>query len=355
MQSIKLYDYLKEKCPSLLGEEARYYPTFWIYNGHLQTAYAAFANFEDVHLIDYERKFVSTPDGGQIAVDWTPPLSEKVFDNTPTLVMLHGLTGGSHESYIRCLLEELTKPPHNYRAVVVNFRGCSESFVTSPKLYSAGATEDLRVALNYIKESIPGAPLMAVGFSLGANLLVKYLGEEGDKTPLIGAASVANPFDLLCGNRALERSYLGERVYSAAMADNLKKGYIRHLDVMKQDDRIHIESVLSSKTIREFDDRMTRISFGYDTVDDYYRDASSAQYVTRVKIPLLCLNAEDDPIVSAQSIPYDECKFNPYVILATTSFGGHLGWFEGFLNPYRWCIKPLSEYCVAIIETIEKS
>src|SRR5947199_9921915 len=80
---------------------------------------------------------------------------------------------GSHESYIRCLLEKLTKSPYNYRAVVINFRGCSQSFITSPRLYSAGVTDDVRVALNYIKEHIPTAPLMAIGFSLGANVLIK--------------------------------------------------------------------------------------------------------------------------------------------------------------------------------------
>ncbi|CAG8530393.1 16135_t:CDS:2, partial [Acaulospora morrowiae] len=176
VKKIQLFEYLSSKCPSLVGEHARYYPTPWIGNGHAQTLYAS--------------KLVKTPDGGQIAVDWTPPMSQKPIDDTPTVVVLHGLTGGSHESYIRCLLEVLTNPPHNYRAVVINFRGCSESHITSPKLYSAASTNDLRTVLRYIQEIIPDSSLIAIGFSMGANILVKYLGEEGDKTPLIAAASV---------------------------------------------------------------------------------------------------------------------------------------------------------------------
>ncbi|CAG8672151.1 16528_t:CDS:2, partial [Racocetra fulgida] len=97
-EEIKLLDYISEKCPSLVGKNAVYYPTLWLPSGHLQSAYAAFANFEGIHLINYERKFVETPDGGQIAVDWTPPISQKPFDNTPTIVVLHGLTGGEKRS-----------------------------------------------------------------------------------------------------------------------------------------------------------------------------------------------------------------------------------------------------------------
>jgi uncharacterized protein len=110
------------------------------------------------------------------------------------------------------------------------------------------------------------------------------------------------------------------------------------------------KQINQATTLREFDSRLTAVSFGYETVDQYYRDASSAQYITRVKIPLLCLNAEDDPIASQEYIPYDECIYNPNIILATTYYGGHLGWFTNWWKPTRWCIKPLSEWCIAILE-----
>ncbi|CAG8803530.1 15943_t:CDS:2, partial [Gigaspora margarita] len=344
----KLLDYISKKCPSLIGKNAVYYPTIWLSNGHLQTVYAAYANFDGIHLINYERQLVETPDGGQIAVDWTPPISQKPFDNTPTIVVLHGLTGGSHESYIRCLLEVLINPPHNYRAVVINFRGCAESQITSPRLYSAGVTDDLRTCLRYVQKCIPDSPLIAVGFSMGANVL--YLGEEGENTPLIAAVSVGNPFDLVGGSRALERTYLGKYAYSPTMATNLKNCLKRHEHIMKQDKKIDISHGMSSRSVREFDSRITSKCFAYETVDHYYRDASSYFYVTKVRVPLLCLNAEDDPIVPAECLPFDEAIYNPYCILATTYGGGHLGWFTGFRSPTRWCIKPLSEFCIAILE-----
>ena len=80
---------------------------------------------------------------------------------------------GSHESYIRCLLEILVNPPHNYRAVVINFRGCAETDITSPRLYSAGVTDDTRLAIRYIRKCIPDALLLGIGFSMGANILLK--------------------------------------------------------------------------------------------------------------------------------------------------------------------------------------
>jgi predicted alpha/beta-fold hydrolase len=114
------------------------------------------------------------PDGGQVSLDWTPPLAQKPIDNTPTLVLLHGLTGGSHESYIRGLLEVVTRPPFNYRGVVFNARGCANTELTTPQLFNGAYTEDLRRVLKHIVNVLPeGTPLIGIGYSLGSNILVK--------------------------------------------------------------------------------------------------------------------------------------------------------------------------------------
>lgn len=107
---------------------------------------------------------------------------------------------------------------------------------------------------------------------------------------------------------------------------------------------------MASQTIRQFDDACTRRIFGYTTVNNYYRDASSCRFIEHVRVPLLCFNALDDPIAVEESIPYDEIKINPYVVLATTDKGGHLGWFEHSWQPTRWIVKPLAEFIVAMFE-----
>jgi predicted alpha/beta-fold hydrolase len=114
------------------------------------------------------------------------------------------------------------------------------------------------------------------------------------------------------------------------------------------------EEVMAAKTIREFDDACTRKMFNYTTVNNYYRDASSCRFIEHVKIPLLCMNALDDPIAAASCIPYDEIKINPYIVLATTDYGGHLGWFEHTRKPTRWMVKPLSEFIVAMFHLKKK-
>ncbi|OBZ89130.1 hypothetical protein A0J61_02831 [Choanephora cucurbitarum] len=352
---VSLTDFIAESCPSLVGPEAVYHPTTYLFNGHLQTGYAAYYNYAPtVNAVHYEREIIHTPDGGAVALDWAPTKEGLEKDQTPTLVVLHGLTGGSHESYIRCLLEVLTFPPFNYRAVVMNCRGCADSELASPQMYSGGYTDDLRVALKHIQKRLaPGTPLVGIGFSLGSNILVKYLGEERENTPFKAAVSVANPFDFKSAMERLHSTYIGRKVYSTAMANNLKKTYFRHKDIITKGGKVDNEKIMAAQTIRDFDDACTRRMFGFSTVDNYYRDASSCRFVEHVKVPLLCMNALDDPIASAECIPYDEIKVNPHVVLATTDYGGHLGWFENNKNPTRWMVKPLAEFITAMFQAYD--
>lgn len=117
---------------------------------------------------------------------------------------------------------------------------------------------------------------------------------------------------------------------------------------------IDVTQVLAAKTIREYDDAYTKKMFNYSTVDNYYRDASCCRVIEHVRIPLLCINALDDPISSLPCIPFDEIMINPYVVLALTQYGGHLGWFEHAYRPSRWVDKPLAEYIVAMFQAYDQ-
>ncbi|CAO3637922.1 unnamed protein product [Cunninghamella blakesleeana] len=352
--TLPLPEYILNNCPSLDGSKSYYYPTPYLFNGHLQTAYASIYKEKSSHFT-YERELLPLEDGGQVALDWTVTESKPKIDqdNTPILVVLHGLTGGSHESYIHGLLEKLVQAPYNLRGVVMNARGCGNSEVTTPRLFTGAWTHDIRYVLQYIKKQIaPGTPMIGIGFSLGSNILVKYLGEEQENTPLQAAISVGNPFDFMASNAALDASYFRRNLYSKTMAGNLIRLYDRH-PIMKKHTGVIPELVYTSKTIREFDSNCTSKVFGYSTVNNYYRDASSARFIEHVRIPLLCVNALDDPISPLSSIPYDEIKINPYVVLATTDYGGHLGWFTNAFSPTRWVDQPLAEFVYAMTK-IEK-
>lgn len=136
-----------------------------------------------------------------------------------------GLTGGSHESYVRNVLAVVTRPVSEgglgWRAAVINSRGCANSAVTSPQLYSGEVTDDLRCAIAFLSHMAPDAPMYGVGFSLGANQQAKFVGEEGPDCPYNGAVVLGAPFDFVKGHVALSSSWL-RSIYSRAMAKNLK-------------------------------------------------------------------------------------------------------------------------------------
>ncbi|RKP26823.1 Alpha/Beta hydrolase protein [Syncephalis pseudoplumigaleata] len=359
-----LLSYLTPRCPSLFGPKAHFRSTPWLANGHFQTAWAAYGSINDAYPIVYERELLDLPDGGQVALDWTPSRPTPDTAAMPIFIVVTGLTGGSQEDYVRSLLTRLTlahvaDDEHGThapvcRGVVMNFRGCANTRITTPRLYCGAWTDDLRYVVSYIREQCPDAELGAAGFSLGSNVLVKYLGEEGEACPFKFAMSISNPFDFLAGSLALERGLLGRTIYSPQLCKNLQQVYLTHYDQLKLDPRLDAEKIMKAKTIREFDRYATSVLFGYDTVDDYYRDASSSRWITRVRVPLLCLNACDDPVTSIEGAPYDEIRINPFVIIATTSCGGHIGWFENMLRPRRWSDKPLSEFARAMFAVSER-
>ncbi|KAG6333128.1 hypothetical protein ID866_5955 [Astraeus odoratus] len=226
---------------------------------------------------------------------------------------MHGLTGGSYESYVRAILSPSCLPTSEgglgYRAIVVNFRGCAGVPVTSPQLYSAGHTDDLRQAVFYISALFPDAPLLGLGFSL-------------DQPAFL---------------HVLNSSYVGTHVYSKGMGQNLVNMLRKNLDAFSQYPGHDVTAAalaataLNRPTIDMFDDTFTKIGGGssppwpFASASEYYEYAASHKVLGEVRIPFLAINAADDPVV--QDVPMD-AKGNEFVIMTLTSHGGHLGWFE---------------------------
>jgi predicted alpha/beta-fold hydrolase len=392
----------------------RYLPTPWLslplLSGHLQTVLTAKASpyWLQTPYVTYKRElFPVTPASahtlpGQVALDWAvlgkarqrtaqPMEWQNAFtDTTPTVIVCHGLAGGSSEHYVKNTIFALSQPPFNFRCVVFNARGCGGTELLSPQLYCGAYTEDLRQVVIELHARLPNAPLLAVGFSLGANILTKFLGEEGlagRLAPFNAAIAVANPFDFLHGARHLDSNIIQRNLYSRTLASNLIRLFKTHMHVLDRDgsrqrqmnssspqtvsfdaseemdvpaedgpllastpplprsEQWDLKEVFNSPTLREFDKRLTRIVFGYATVDDYYRDASSARFVKFIHTPTLFINALDDPISSPQAIPYDECSVNPFVTLLTTPTGGHsMDHFTGICQVNSWSAKVIAAF-----------
>ncbi|KAK0619332.1 Alpha/Beta hydrolase protein [Immersiella caudata] len=335
-----------------------------LFNGHLQTMWTAVK--DEGPPIYYRRRIFDANHktyNGTFAVDFAvnqhedvdeklPPrtacFSEEEFsqvasdDSRPMLIVLHGLSGGSYEEYLRHAIAPLVLNDGGWEVCVVNARGCANSEVTSGVLFNARATWDVRQIVSWAKETFPNRPLFAMGFSLGANILTNYVGEEGANCPLKAAISVGNPFDLEASNKALTRSTLGHHIYQRVMGTNMKKLIAKHKDAVLKYTNLDYDQIQQITRLHEFDREVQTVTWGYPTETAYYRDASSSDAVLAIKIPFFILAAEDDPIAVQEAIPYQEIRLNPYTVLCASSLGGHLSWFE--IGGGRWHARPICNF-----------
>ncbi|KAI0019661.1 AB-hydrolase YheT [Xylariomycetidae sp. FL0641] len=336
-----------------------------LFNGHLQTVWTATkAHGPPIH---YKRKIFEADHetfNGSFAVDFAtetfaddeadpslPPRTAYLSpvelhkmgsdDSRPMLVVLHGLSGGSHEIYLRYAIAPLIEGGE-WEACVVNSRGCARSKITTGLLYNARATWDTRQVVRWLRRTYPNRPLFGLGFSLGACILTNYLGEEGSDCQLKGAVAVANPWNLEIGSKWLKSTFIGHEVYQTALGSSLKKLANRHKEEIEKYTNVDMSNLFEIKYLYEFDRAYQCPTWGYPTEDAYYRDASSVDALLNVRVPLLAINAVDDPIATYLALPEAEAQQNPYTVLCTTSLGGHLGWFE--IGGGRWHTKPICNF-----------
>ncbi|KDO34534.1 hypothetical protein SPRG_00597 [Saprolegnia parasitica CBS 223.65] len=342
-------------CPRL---RAPYHPTWYLFNGHLQTLAVAAEN--DEPRVEYRRELFSLSDGGVLSLDWATgaasvPASPSInAHNKPTVLILHGLAGGSHEKYVRSGVVALIQ--NGWRVVVMNARGCGKTKLATPKLFCAAYTQDVREVVAYLRAAhVPTSVLLGVGYSLGANILTKFVGEESDRCLLTAAVAVGNPYCLTTSSHHLMGSWLNRLTYNNIMTKNLIDVVFRQTnahEVFQDHPIVDLDHLRSATNLREYDDRFTRLVFGYETVSDFYRQGSSVHYIKHIAIPTLFLSAYDDPICVQQGIPYDDCAANPNIVLAVTHGGGHLGFYEG---PDRvpWSPQVVAEYCNAVFRLVQ--
>jgi hypothetical protein len=273
-------------------------------------------------------------DGGHVTLDWPLERSEALPEDAPLLLLLSGIAGGSADSYVQHMVVDARRA--GYRAVAFNSRGCAGGPITVPQFYSASWTGDLREVVPLLRARHPSAPFFACGWSLGANILVNFLGEEGAKghPPILqGAVSLCNPFDLVTCDAALESTFMG-RIYSRSMGAGLRRVFAPHAALFAEHPSVDASGTAAAQSVRQFDECMTRRTFGFDSVDAYYRASGSRYRLSHVNTPLLCVQAADDPIAVDQAVPREEIANNPHAALIVTPSGGHLGWIAAEGDPF---------------------
>uniref|UniRef100_A0A803L054 Serine aminopeptidase S33 domain-containing protein n=1 Tax=Chenopodium quinoa TaxID=63459 RepID=A0A803L054_CHEQI len=277
------------------------------------------------------RQMFRLSDGGTVALDWlmsSDVMGHAVYidnvipkdDKTPIVLVIPGLTSDSNSPYLKHLVYNTAKCGWN--VVVSNHRGLGGVSVTSDCFYNAGWTDDVRIIIHHLHREYPSAPLFVVGTSIGANVLVKFLGEDGENIPIAGAVAICSPWDLLIGDRFIGRR-LVQKLYDRALTIGLQ-GYAQ-LHQPRYSRLANWEGIVK-------------------TVDTYYRRNSSTNYVDKVAVPLLCISALDDPVCTKEAIPWDECRLNKNIVLATAQHGGHLAFFEGITASSLWWVRAVTEF-----------
>lgn len=341
----QLYHEVISKCTLLHG---RYMSTPWLSSPHLQTTFLRF--FGRPPVFDYRREIFNTDDGGIVALDWLARsdvmekenmANDEVHQDSkmPIVIVIPGLTSDSDSVYIKHLTFYMAK--RGWNVVVSNHRGLGGVPLTTDFFYNGGWTADLRKVVKHIRSQNPDVPLFVVGTSLGANMMVKYLGEDGDDILIDGAAAVCCPWDLLLCDRFIGRNVV-QRFYDKALGAGLKRYAKKHQQFFTR--LSDWDGIEKARRVREFDTSGTCRVGKFDTADIYYRESSCVGYVRCIKVPLLCISALDDPVCTKEAIIWDECRANKNVILATTQHGGHLGYFDGMDAKGVWWVRAVDEY-----------
>ncbi|KAJ7155022.1 hypothetical protein C8R46DRAFT_1296066, partial [Mycena filopes] len=282
------------------------------------------------------------------------------------------LAAGSYEPYIRAILSPASKKVKDgglgYRVVVVNGRGSAGVPVSSPRLYTAGHTDDFRQALGLqgvitqfgLLRHYPRAPLLGVGFSMGAGILIKYLAEEGSASRLVSGCALACTWDNVLNSNLLESTFFTRNVWARGMGTNwynLLKGSEKSLRAFPDHPFVRALPLGLARRhprLSQFDQEFTRRVggpepvFPFPDVNAFYRWTSSDAVLKDVKTPLLAINSTDDPLVRA--IPSDGGG-NPYVVIGRSRIGGHLGWFKA--GGGRWVTQPVLEWLRMTAEEVE--
>jgi predicted alpha/beta-fold hydrolase len=299
-------------------------PARWLANPHAQTVAGRYLRRRTgVH---YRRERLETPDGDFLDLDFASVRGVEVPAGAPLVLVVHGLEGSSRSSYVLETCRALAL--EGMGAVAINFRTCGGEMNRTARFYHAGETSDLAFVLDLLAARFLGVPLGAVGFSLGANVLLKYLGERGDaaRRCLRAAAAVSVPFDLHAGEVTLQGSRMG-RLYVRALLRTLQKKVRAKAHLVG--DRLDAARALAATSFREFDDAGTAPLHGFRDVDHYYGTSSSGPFLPHVRLPTLLVHSLDDPFQPATAIPHGAVSANPWLNGVFPAQGGHVGFIAG--------------------------
>lgn len=298
-----------------------YLPPFFLYGPHLETIYPAL--LRRVRVLPYQRERITTADDDFLDLDWLTRGSDRLA------IISHGLEGNSSRAYIKGMARAFYN--NGFDVIAWNFRGCSGEMNRQLRFYHSGATDDLDTVVQHALSTTRYKDIALIGFSLGGNLTLKYLGEREVSNAIRKAVVFSVPMHL---QSACEKISLpSNRIYSNRFLRSLKNK-VRMKARLRSD--LDLISLANIKTLTDFDDCYTAPLHGFENAADYYAQCSSLRFVQNIKTQTLIVNTLNDPFLSAECFPQALLKDHPYVQLEVLSRGGHVGFTQFNKNGLYW-------------------
>lgn len=304
-----------------------YRPAWWIPGAHAQTLWGKF--FRPRPRLPATLERWDTPDG-----DFLELYRVAGESGAARLVLLHGLEGNIRSHYVGAFFEEARR--RGWQANLIVFRGCGTELNHAARFYHSGETTDLAFVLDRLEAEDPRGPIVLAGVSLGGNVLLKFLGERGDRVSrlIVAAAAISVPFDLERGAHFIATGF--SRIYDRHFLSTLRDKALRKLE--RYPGLFSREQLARARTLVEFDDAVTAPVHGFLDAHDYYSRSSSLNWLSGIRVPTFLLSAVDDPFLPAAVLDEvrEVARANACLTLEFTPNGGHVGFVGG-----RWPWHPI--------------
>jgi len=301
-------------------ENSSYKPQLIFKSNHFNTIYRTlFHQFE----IPYQRNRLETSDGDFLDLDFSYVNSNKIA------IIIHGLEGSSNSKYVQSLVQVLNK--NNFDTVSINLRGCSGEPNLLLSSYHSGKTDDLNDVVSYLEKNYSYDDYFIIGYSLGGNMTLKYVGENGSEISkkIKMAVGVSVPCDLKGSSESLSKFW--NKIYMQNFLMSLKTKALYKLNKFP-DSFLNKEKIQKAANFYDFDNLYTAPAHGFKDAIDYWKKCSCKQFIYNIKIPTLLITAFDDPFLSPSCFPIQEAKENALFSLEITKYGGHVGFNDNFLS-----------------------
>lgn len=282
---------------------------------------------------------LETPDGDFLDLAWSEAWHSDAAQQKPLFILFHGLEGSFHSPYANGLMHAFAQ--QGWLSVMMHFRGCSGRPNRLARAYHSGEVEDARLFLEHLHTHFPHQPKVAVGVSLGGNMLINYLAHYNHETYLDAACAVSAPLDLAACSEHIEQGF--SRLYRTYLLSSLKRTAMRKQPQLQSVLNISRRHIRRLTHLSDFDDLITAPLHGFADAQDYYRRCSGIQFLDKIRLPTQIIHAKDDPFMNEAVIPTSPLPDN--IDYHLCKHGGHVGFITGSLRkPRFWLEEALPAY-----------